>query len=79
MLFKEHPKRDTIVTWIVIGIGILIIFFSALPFFNIESNFIKGLLIVAAIGITGYPIGKHIYNKYKKDSTYEGRHGRKLK
>lgn len=79
MIFKGHPKRDLIITGMVLCISLFIVFFAILPFLNINSNFIKGLLFIIAILITGYPLGKFIYKKYYKKSTFEQRHGRKLK
>lgn len=79
VVFKEHPKRDAIITWIVAGIGLLIVFLAILPFLNISSTFVKGLLIIIAVAVTAYPIGRHLYKRYKKTSSFEGRHGRKLK
>lgn len=78
MIYKEHPKRNIIITAIQIGIGLLITFIAALAFLDI-SNILKWILIIGAVVLVGYPLGKYIYKKYFKKATFSERRGRRLK
>lgn len=78
MIYKGHPKRHIILTAIQIVIGLLIILIGALAFLDI-SNTLKWILIIVAVALAGYPLGKYLYKKYFKKETFEERRGRKLK
>ena len=78
MIYRDHPKRDVIITFLVAGIGLIIILFAIFPFLGIKNTFVKGLLVFGALLLGGYPIWKSIFVSYKK-SAFEMRKGRKLK
>lgn len=78
MIYKDHPKRDIIITFLLAGIGLIIVLFAIFPFLGIDSGFIKFLLIFGALLLGGYPIWKNLIKKYQK-SAFERRSGRRLK
>ncbi len=78
MIYKNHPKRDMIITLLILTIGIIILLFAFLPFIGIHNDLLKILIIVVALILGGYPIWKNLFSKYKK-SSFETKHGRKLK
>lgn len=70
MVFKDHPKRKLLINLIIVVITLLIILLAILPFLNIQSNVVKGILIILAILITAYPMFKYFYKK-KKDKKHK--------
>lgn len=78
MMYKDHPKRDMIITLLIAAIGIMIILFACLPFLGIHNNILKIVIILLALILGGYPVWKSLFAKYKK-SSFEVKHGRKLK
>lgn len=79
VVFSNHPKKNWITMYVVLGIALLIFLIGILPFLNIQSDFVKSLIVTAIILICGYPLGKYYYQKYKNKDSFEQRHGRKLR
>ena len=76
MMFKDHPRKNWIVTTTVLAIGVIIILSGVLPFLKI-SDFTKGLILGLALVGGGYPLIKYIFKDQK--TVFEKRNGKKLK
>lgn len=75
MIFKDHPRKDWIITTTVLGIGVIIVLSGMLPFLKV-NDFTKGLILGLALVGGGYPLMKYIYKGQK--ATFEKRNGKKL-
>lgn len=77
MIYKDHPKRDMIITLLIVTIVFITIFIAMAPFLGINSGWAWGLIIIGALLLGGFPIWKGLVKKCIRGS-YERKHGKKL-